>query len=86
VHSGGPKKHPLEYLEHFQWAVESEDSLIRQAIKRWGAERILFSSDYPHADSPWPESVAGMKKALVGCSASDEAKVMGENAVRLLHL
>jgi predicted TIM-barrel fold metal-dependent hydrolase len=51
-----------------------------------GAERILFSSDYPHRDSPWPESVAGMKKALVGCSASDQAKVMSENAVRLLHL
>ena len=43
VHLGGPKKHPLEYLEHFHWAVESEDSLITEAIKRWGAERILFS-------------------------------------------
>jgi predicted TIM-barrel fold metal-dependent hydrolase len=86
VHLGGPKKHPLEYLEHFHWAVESEDSLIGEAIKRWGAGRILFSSDYPHPDTPWPESVARMKKALTGFSAADEAKVMWENATRLLHL
>jgi predicted TIM-barrel fold metal-dependent hydrolase len=86
VHLGGPKKHPLEYLQHFHWAVESEDSLIGEVIKRWGAERILFSSDYPHGDTPWPDSVAGMKKALSGFSAADEAKIMWENATRLLHL
>lgn len=86
VHLGGPKKHPLDYLEHFHWAVESEDSLIGEAIKRWGAERILFSSDYPHPDTPWPESVAGMKKALSEFSAEVEGKVMWENATRLLHL
>ena len=86
VHLGGPKRHPLEYLEHFHWAVESEDSLIDEVIKRWGADRILFSSDYPRHDTPWPESVAGMKKALSGFSAADQAKVMFENAARLLHL
>ena len=59
VHLRGPKKRPLEYLEHFHWAVESEDSLIAEVVKRWGAERILFSTDYPHGDTPWPESVQG---------------------------
>jgi aminocarboxymuconate-semialdehyde decarboxylase len=86
AHLHGPKKHPLDYLEHFHWAVESEDSLIGEAIRRWGAERILFSSDYPHHDTPWPESVAGMKKALADFSAADQAKVMWQNATRLLHL
>lgn len=86
VHLGGPKKHPLDYLEHFHWAVESEDSLIAEVVKRWGAERVLFSSDYPHHDTPWPESVLGMRKALKPFSAADQAKVMWENAARLLHL
>jgi uncharacterized protein len=86
VHLGGPKKHPLDYLEHFHWAVESEDSLIGETIKRWGADRILFSSDYPHPDTPWPKSVEGMKKVLSVFSAADQAKVMFENAARLLHL
>jgi predicted TIM-barrel fold metal-dependent hydrolase len=86
AHLNGPKKHPLDYLEHFHWAVESEDSLIGEAIRRWGADRILFSSDYPHSDTPWPESVAGMKKVLQGFSADDQAKIMWQNATRLLHL
>jgi hypothetical protein len=38
-----------------------------------------------HPDTPWPESVAGMKKALSGFSTADQAKVMCENAARLLH-
>jgi hypothetical protein len=29
----GPKKRPLDYLEHFHWAVESENSLIGDATK-----------------------------------------------------
>jgi hypothetical protein len=37
LHLRGPKKHPLDYLEHFHWAVESEDSLIGEAVRRWGA-------------------------------------------------
>ena len=86
VHLRGPKKHPLDYLEHFHWAVESEDSLIAEVVKRWGAERILFSTDYPHGDTPWPESVKEMKEALALYSAADQAKVLGGNAARLLHL
>ena len=86
VHLGGPKKHPLDYLEHFHWAVESEDSLIGEVIRRWSAERVLFSSDYPHPDTPWPESVAGMQKVLKPFTAADEAKVMWQNAARLLRL
>jgi len=86
VHLRGPKQRPLEYLKHFHWAVESEDSLIAEVVKRWGAERILFSTDYPHGDTPWPESVKEMKEALASYSAADQAKVLGGNAARLLHL
>ena len=82
----GPRKRPSEYLEHFHWAVESEDSLIPEVIRRWGPERVLFSTDYTHSDTPWPESVKEMQETLAGCSADDQAKVLGENAAPLMHL
>ena len=56
------------------------------AFSDGGVGRILFRSDYPHTDSFWPESVAGMKKALSAVPTSDQAKVMSPKAVRLLHL
>jgi predicted TIM-barrel fold metal-dependent hydrolase len=77
----GSKKRPLEYLEDFHWAVESDDSLIGEAIRRWGAERILFSSDYPHSDTPCPGGVSGIKKALASFDDDDEAKVMWRKRV-----
>ena len=86
VHLRGLKKRPLEYLEHLHWAVASEDSLIAEVVKRWGAERILFSTDYPRGDTLWPESVKERKEALAPYSAADQAKVLGDNAVRVLHL
>ena len=58
--------------------------MIGEVIKRWGAERILFSTDYPHPDSPWPDSVKEMQEAIAFCSAEDQAKVLGGNAARLL--
>ncbi len=60
--------------------------MIPEAVKRWGAERILFSTDYPHPDTPWPESVKEMKEQLASYTADDQAKVLGGNAARLLHL
>ena len=86
AHLRGPRKHPAEYLPHFHWAVESEDSLIAEAVRRWGAERILFSTDYPHPDSPWPESVKEMHEALAAYPAEEQAKVFAGNAMRLMHL
>jgi predicted TIM-barrel fold metal-dependent hydrolase len=60
--------------------------MIAEVVRRWGAERILFSSDYPHPDTPWPESVKEMQEAVAFCSVEDQAKVLGGNAARLMRL
>jgi aminocarboxymuconate-semialdehyde decarboxylase len=86
VHARGPAKKPLEYLDHFYWAIEPEDSLAPEAIRRWGAERILFGTDFPHSDTPWPDSVRTMEKTLAGFPEEDRAKVFGGNALQLFAL
>jgi predicted TIM-barrel fold metal-dependent hydrolase len=80
------ERKPIEYLERFHWGVEPEDSLLREVIRRWGADRILYTSDYPHGDTPWPDSVKEMREVLEPFSEEDRQKVFSGNAERLLNI
>jgi predicted TIM-barrel fold metal-dependent hydrolase len=61
--------------------IEADETPGKYAID-WGAgNNIVFSTDFPHPDSKFPNSV----KTLVGQSLSDEAKrkILWENCARL---
>lgn len=79
------KMAPSEYFER-QCAVtfEGSERLLPQVIDVLGAERLLFASDYPHSDAPFP-SVAPIR-ARDDLTADHKSKVLGGNAARLLGL
>src|ERR1039458_4337281 len=52
------------------------------SIRRLGAERLLFASDYPHGDPA--ENIEKVKR--LEFSDEDEALVFGENVERLLNI
>jgi len=39
------------------YAFELEESTLPYVIQRIGADKLLYSSDYPHWDSSWPNTV-----------------------------
>jgi predicted TIM-barrel fold metal-dependent hydrolase len=53
------KRKPSEYMagENFFYAFELEESTVPYVIERIGAEKLLYSSDYPHWDTSWPNTV-----------------------------
>lgn len=63
-------------------AVEADEEHIAYAVKTLGEHVWLFSTDYPHGGSPWPEGVP----LIAGQDMTESAKVklLGQNAVRFL--
>jgi len=48
-----------------------------------GIDHIMVESDYPHADSTWPDTQATQRAALSGLSDDEIRKITWENASRL---
>ncbi len=57
--------------------------MLREYI---GVDRIMWSSDFPHLDSSWPESQQFLNKHLAGVPAEESRLIVAENCVRLYNL
>ncbi len=56
-----PSMPPLEYVKHncyFTW--EADEPPLGRAIEEIGEAHVLMTTDYPHFDSEWPHTVAGI--------------------------
>jgi predicted TIM-barrel fold metal-dependent hydrolase len=51
-----------------------------------GVDRILFETDYPHADSLWPNSRKHVEEVLTDVPADEAKQMVHDNAVRLFRL
>jgi predicted TIM-barrel fold metal-dependent hydrolase len=48
-----------------------------------GIDHILFETDFPHADSTWPDSQALLRKRFAGIPPHEAVMIAGGNAARL---
>jgi predicted TIM-barrel fold metal-dependent hydrolase len=66
---------PSEYfLRNCFLSVEADETTVKQYVEHFGDDNLVFSTDYPHADSKFPNAVdafcelplpeASMKKIL----------------------
>jgi hypothetical protein len=81
------RRPPSEYVksENFYISTEAEESMLPAVLEHVGEDRVLYSSDYPHWDCSFPNSVRHISERE---NLSDQAKrkVLGENAARLFRL
>ena len=65
-------------------SVDVEEDLVGDVIKRLGDENIVISTDYPHADSHWPNAISDfMAMSMPG---SSRKKILWDNCARLYGL
>ena len=74
---------PSEVLRRNFWFCSIDDPSAFGALDAIGVERILVESDYPHADSTWPDTQQVVARNVANLSADDAARITHRNAAEL---
>jgi predicted TIM-barrel fold metal-dependent hydrolase len=77
---------PSEYIrEHFYWGIVY-DAAAPQMRHLIGADRIIWSTDFPHQDTEWPHSRAAIDRMFAGIPEEDTYRMVAGNVIDFLHL
>lgn len=74
---------PSEVFRRNFWVCFIDERLGVEARHHIGVDRILWECDYPHADTPWPDSQRDVSAALKGLPDDDVAAMTHRNAEAL---
>jgi predicted TIM-barrel fold metal-dependent hydrolase len=73
---------PSEYFRRNCFlAVEADEETVDQYVERFGDDNLVFSTDYPHADSKYPHAVEAFTHLPL--SAASQRKILWDNFSRL---
>ena len=62
-------------------AICADEEPVTQYVERFGDDNLVFSTDYPHADSKYPHSVECFLGLPLG--ESSKKKILWDNWARL---
>jgi predicted TIM-barrel fold metal-dependent hydrolase len=74
---------PSEVLRRNFWFCTIDDPSVIDVRHRIGVDHIMVESDYPHADSTWPDTQAQLQKTLGHLPSDELRKIACENAAGL---
>jgi len=77
---------PTEYFQRQCYVTYIRDELGVKYRNDIGVDRIMWSSDFPHLDSSWPESRRFLDDQLVGVPDDERRLIVAENCIRLYGL
>ena len=79
------KLKPSEYFKRQCWISTEHEKELPMIIDLIGDHNIVFSTDYPHGDSDFPEGVAEFLE-MDGVSNESRKKILWDNCARLYGL
>ncbi len=74
---------PSDFFHRNIYLSFQEDDLGIQLRHLIGVDRLMWGSDYPHAESTWPKSQEILERILTGVPDEEKALIAGANAARL---
>ncbi|HEX2174183.1 MAG TPA: amidohydrolase family protein [Dehalococcoidia bacterium] len=77
---------PSEYFKRQCYATFMEDRVGLKNLDVIGADRVMWSSDYPHASATWPQSREVIARDFVGVSPDDRRKIVRDTAATMYGL
>ena len=80
------KLNPSEYFERQIYATFFNDPPARMLFGSWGTKNCMWSNDYPHPNSTWPNSREVIARDLGHLSADVKARLLSENVRELYGL
>ena len=82
-----PMKHKPSQLfkEHCYISAEADDEDIPRIASKIGANRMMWATDYPHADAH-KDPLKALRKYIAPLSPEDQDWVLGRTAVELWRL
>jgi len=81
--SGLDDQPPSEAFRRNIWVCFIDEQMGVEARHHIGIEKIMWECDYPHADTPWPDSQRDVSKALEEVPADEVAMMTHLNAEKL---
>ena len=79
-------KEPGAYMREQVFSCFFNDAVAGHNLAWWGADNLLWSNDYPHWNSTWPNSLKVIGRDLGHLPPETQAKVLAGNACRLYGL
>lgn len=78
-----PSLSPLDAIRRNFWFCTIDLPSTLALRHHLGVDHIMLESDYPHADSTWPDTQENARRGLAGIPADEVRKMTWENASRL---
>jgi len=72
---------PSDYFKRQCWvSIEPDETPARHTIEEFGCDQLVFSTDYPHGDSKYPEAVENFLQLPL--SDEEKRKILWDNCAR----
>ena len=82
----GLKLKPSEYVRRNVWVTFQDDMIGPMTWRYFGADNYMWASDFPHADSTWPNSLKVIAKDFEGIPDDVTRKMTCDNAAKLYRI
>ena len=79
-------KLPSEYFQRQVYATFFNDQVGGKLFSWWGVDNCMWSNDYPHQNSTWPNSREVINRDMGHLPAADREKLLNTNVRKLYKL